>query len=138
MRISKQIRVGEKQLAASSTVSVLEVSSSELWAALQSPLASPISSSMVFLEATVMVVGDIDTYATLFRILARANAPAPFTGLSVQRTLLWETAWDEAPIGYVDGIDMDMSGDLIRVRVTGDADAATAKATTWLKAWANG
>lgn len=141
MRISKQIRVGEKQLTASGTVNVLEVSSAELWAALQSPLASPISSSMVFLEANIMVVGELDSYAVLLRVLARANAPAPFTGLSAQRKLLWETLWDESPIGYISDFDMSMSGDTLRVTVDATSsvgDATTAKATTWLKAWANG
>lgn len=134
MKVAKQVAVGEKALAASSTVSVLEVSSALLWAELQSPTTTP----AVFLEATVMVTGS-DTYAAMFRLIAIANGPAPFTGLSVKRTLLWETAWDEVPFGYVNTLTMDMSSDLIRVRLggTGDVTAST-KATCWLKAWANG
>lgn len=133
MKIAKQIVVGEKQLTASTTVSVLEVSSAQLWAELQTPYSQP----AVFLEATVMVTGS-DTYAAMFRIVAIANGPAPFTGLSVKRTLLWETLWDEAPFGYVNTLTMDMSGDLIRVRLGGTGDvAAASKATCWLKAWAN-
>lgn len=133
MKITKQIVVGEKALVASSTVSVLEVSSAQLWADLQSSYAQP----AVFLEATVMVTGT-DTYAAMFRIIAIANSPPPFTGLSVKRTLLWETLWDEAPFGYVNTLTMDMSGDLIRVRLGGTGDVvAASKATCWLKAWSN-
>ena len=134
MKIAKQIFVGEQALENSTTVSTLEVSATDMWTAVQSPTAE------TFLEATIMIVkaGGSNNYADMYRILGNATGSG-ITGVTVQQIFHWDIPIaDNTYGGVVAAVTMDVSGGVLRVRLTGSPSATGYTATTWLKAWANG
>ena len=142
MKITKHVVVAEKQLSGANadpsfdTVSALEIDAALLWTAVQAPTAE------VFLEATIMVVkpGGSNNYADLYRILGSGNSSGgTISSINLEQIFHWDIAIALNTYGgFVTAVTMDVSGGMVRVRVTGGSDASVAMATTWLKAWANG
>ncbi len=134
MKATKHVVIAEKALENSTQVSTLEVSANALWTAVQSPTAE------VFLDARIMVVkaGGSNNYADMYRIVGNATG-TEITGVTVQQVFHWDVRIAVSGYGgVVTDVTMDVSGGLLRVRLTGSPSATGYTATTWLKAWANG